>query len=122
MNNAMNSATNSATDNATVTSELLGLPHQPLDAPLPAQCEIAIIGGGIMGLSLAYNLTQAGLRDVVVLERGYIAQGASGRNGGGVRQQWSTEINIRLMQASVELCKRFAVELGVNVWFRQGGY
>ena len=45
-----------------------------------------------------------------------------GRNGGGVRQQWSTEINIRLMQESVELCRRFAVDLGVNVWFRQGGY
>jgi sarcosine oxidase subunit beta len=57
-----------------------------------------------------------------VIERGYLAEGASGRNGGGVRQQWSTEINIRLMQESVELCRRFAVDLGVNVWFRQGGY
>ena len=57
-----------------------------------------------------------------MLERGYLAEGASGRNGGGVRQQWSTEINIRLMQESVELCRRFAVDLGVNVWFRQGGY
>ncbi len=109
-------------NNAMESTELREVPHEPLDAPLPEQCEIAIIGGGIMGLSIAYNLTQAGLRDVVVLERGYLAQGASGRNGGGVRQQWSTEINIRLMQASVTLCKRFAVELGVNVWFRQGGY
>ena len=65
---------------------------------------------------------RAASTDVVVLERGYLAEGASGRNGGGVRQQWSTEINIRLMQESVELCRRFAVELGVNVWFRQGGY
>ena len=39
-----------------------------------------------------------------------------------MRQQWSTEINIRLMQESVDLCRRFAVDLGVNVWFRQGGY
>ncbi len=89
---------------------------------MPERAEIAIVGGGVMGLSIAYHLARRGLDDVVVLERGYLAEGASGRNGGGVRQQWSTEINIRLMQESVELCRRFAVELGVNVWFRQGGY
>jgi len=90
--------------------------------PLPEKTEIAIIGGGVIGLSIAYHLARRGLSDVVVIERGYLAEGASGRNGGGVRQQWSTEINIRLMQESVELCRRFAVDLGVNVWFRQGGY
>jgi sarcosine oxidase subunit beta len=90
--------------------------------PLPDRAEIVIIGGGVMGLSIAYNLAQRGLTDVVVLERGYLAEGASGRNGGGVRQQWSTGLNVRLMQESVELCRSFAVELGVNVWFRQGGY
>jgi heterotetrameric sarcosine oxidase beta subunit len=90
--------------------------------PVPARTEIAIVGGGVMGLAIAYYLARRGLDDVVVLERGYLAEGASGRNGGGVRQQWSTEINIRLMQESVELCRRFAVDVGVNVWFRQGGY
>jgi sarcosine oxidase, subunit beta len=90
--------------------------------PVPASAEIVIVGGGVIGLSIAYHLARRGLTDVVVLERGYLAEGASGRNGGGVRQQWSTEINIRLMQESVELCRRFAVDLGVNVWFRQGGY
>ena len=90
--------------------------------PVPARAEIVIIGGGVVGLSIAYHLAKLGLHDVVVIERGYLAEGASGRNGGGVRQQWSTEINIRLMQESVELCRRFAVDLGVNVWFRQGGY
>ncbi len=89
---------------------------------LPARAEIAIVGGGVMGLSIAYHLARRGVTDVVVIERGYLAEGASGRNGGGVRQQWSTEINIRLMQESVDLCRRFAVDLGVNVWFRQGGY
>jgi sarcosine oxidase subunit beta len=89
---------------------------------VPERAEIVIIGGGVVGLSIAYHLCRRGLEDVVVIERGYLAEGASGRNGGGVRQQWSTEINIRLMQESVELCRRFAVDLGVNVWFRQGGY
>lgn len=88
----------------------------------PARVEVAIIGAGVMGLSIAYNLAVRGLTDVVLFERGYLAEGASGRNGGGVRQQWSTEVNVRLMQRSVEICKSFAVDLGVNVWFRQGGY
>jgi sarcosine oxidase subunit beta len=92
------------------------------DGPLPASAEIVIVGGGVVGLSIAYQLAKRGLHDVVVIERGYLAEGASGRNGGGVRQQWSTELNIRLMQESVELCRRFAVDLGVNIWFRQGGY
>jgi sarcosine oxidase, subunit beta len=90
--------------------------------PLPEKAELVIVGGGVIGLSIAYHLAKRGLSDVVVIERGYLAEGASGRNGGGVRQQWSTEMNIRLMQESVELCRRFAVDLGVNVWFRQGGY
>ncbi len=89
---------------------------------VPDRAEIVIVGGGVVGLAIAYYLARRGLEDVVVLERGYLAEGASGRNGGGVRQQWSTEINIRLMQESVELCQRFAVDVGVNVWFRQGGY
>jgi sarcosine oxidase subunit beta len=90
--------------------------------PPPPRTEIVIIGGGVMGLSIAYNLAVRGQSDVIVFERGYLAQGASGRNGGGVRQQWSTEMNVELMKRSVELCRRFAGELGVNVWFRQGGY
>ena len=92
------------------------------EGPPPTRAEIVIIGAGVMGLSIAYNLAIRGLTDVVVLERGYLAEGASGRNGGGVRQQWSTEMNVRLMKRSVELCRGFARELGVNVWFRQGGY
>jgi sarcosine oxidase subunit beta len=95
---------------------------RPTLGPPRARAELVIIGGGVMGLSIAYQLARRGLNDVVVLERGYLAQGASGRNGGGVRMQWSTELNVRLMQQSIELCRHFAQELGVNIWFRQGGY
>jgi sarcosine oxidase subunit beta len=95
---------------------------QPLSAPLRAEAALAIVGGGIMGLALAYNLSRRGLTDVVVLEGRHLAWGASGRNGGGIRQQWSTEMNIRLMQESVEICRGFAQALGTNVWMRQGGY
>ncbi|HEY3355346.1 MAG TPA: FAD-binding oxidoreductase [Polyangia bacterium] len=89
---------------------------------MKTKADTVIIGAGILGLSTAYNLTRRGVRDLVVIEQGYLAAGASGRNGGGIRQQWATEVNVRLMQQSVAICKRFAKELGVNVWFRQGGY
>ncbi len=108
-----------------VAPDAPGLDHElvaPRAAPVPARAEVVIVGAGVMGLSIAYQLARRGLTDVVVLDRGYLAEGASGRNGGGIRQQWSTEFNIRLMRESVELCRQFAVELGVNVWFRQGGY
>jgi sarcosine oxidase subunit beta len=91
-------------------------------ASLGAEAEIAIVGAGVMGLALAYNLAALGQNRVVVLDGGYLAWGASGRNGGGVRQQWSTEMNIRLMQESAELCAGFAHDMGINVWMRRGGY
>ncbi len=84
--------------------------------------DVLIIGAGVMGLALAYNLAARGQKRIVVLDAHYVAWGASGRNGGGVRQQWSTEMNVRLMQESTELCAHFAAEMGINVWMRRGGY
>jgi len=86
------------------------------------RAELVIIGGGVIGLSLAYHLALMGLHDIVILEQGYICFGASGRNGGGVRQQWSTEDHIRLAQMSVQFYRNFSAALGLNIWFRQGGY
>jgi sarcosine oxidase subunit beta len=90
--------------------------------PLPSRARVVIVGGGIFGLALAYELGRRGESDVLVLERSYLNAGASGRNGGGVRTQWSTPTMIRLARRSMELCDRFAVEMGINVWFRRGGY
>ena len=87
------------------------------------QADIVIIGGGIMGLATAYNLAREhGVNRVVVLEQGYLCSGASGRNGGGVRAQFSSETNVRLMQESLRICADFASQMKINVWFRQGGY
>ena len=96
-------------------------PLQP-HAALPERVDVVIIGGGIMGLALAWNL--AGLRAgrVLVLERGYLCEGASGRNGGGVRAQWTTPTLIELAKESIAFMARFAQELGINVWLRRGGY
>lgn len=87
------------------------------------EAEVVIVGAGIMGLAIAYNLAKhQGLRDIVVLDQSYLCGGASGRNGGGVRAQWSSEANVRLMQESLRICRDFAREHRINTWFRQGGY
>jgi sarcosine oxidase subunit beta len=91
-------------------------------SPLPSRADVVIVGGGIFGLALAYELGRRGISDVLVLERAYLNAGASGRNGGGVRAQWSTPTLIRLARRSMEICDRFAVEMGINVWMRRGGY
>jgi glycine/D-amino acid oxidase-like deaminating enzyme len=70
------------------------------------RAQIVIVGGGIMGLAIAYNLAKNhGITNVVVLEKSYLCGGASGRNGGGVRAQFSSEENIRLMQESIRICR-----------------
>jgi sarcosine oxidase subunit beta len=85
--------------------------------------DVVVIGAGIMGLSVAYSLAkQHGIRQVSVLDATYLCGGASGRNGGGVRAQWSDERNIQLMQKSLILFREFAREHRINTWFRQGGY
>lgn len=86
------------------------------------RARVVVIGGGIMGLATAYNLARRGITDVLVVDQTYLCGGASGRNGGGVRAQFSSEENIRLMQESISICREFAAEMRINVWFRQGGY
>lgn len=87
------------------------------------QYRVAIIGAGIVGLMTAYHLVRKGVRDVVVLDKASaLLMGASGRNGGGVRAQWTTAENIELAKRSIEQFRRLARETGHNTWFRQGGY
>lgn len=92
-------------------------------ADLPNNADVVVIGGGIMGLAIAYHYARSAPdKRIVVLEASYLCSGASGRNGGGVRAQWSSATNVALMRESLEICRDFAVEMGINVWFRPGGY
>jgi sarcosine oxidase subunit beta len=84
--------------------------------------DVVVIGAGIMGLSVAYHLAEQGVANVIVVDKTYLCGGASGRNGGGVRAQWSSETNVVLMQESIRMCREFARLMKINVWFRQGGY
>jgi sarcosine oxidase, subunit beta len=84
--------------------------------------EVVIIGGGIMGASIAYHLCAAGVTDVVVLEAGEIAGGSSGKPLGGVRVQFSDRANIELGLRSLHAYGRFAEDLGVDIGLQRVGY
>ena len=81
-----------------------------------------VVGGGILGLYTAYHLARAGASPLLVLDRGFLSGGGSGRNGGGVRQQWETRATVRLAREAVEAYRRFGRDFSTNPWFRQGGY
>jgi sarcosine oxidase subunit beta len=85
--------------------------------------EVAIVGGGIMGCSIAYHLASRGVKNVVVFEREeLLGTGSTAKCAGGVRLQFSTKANIALSQWSIAAFKRFEEEMGVPVDFRQNGY
>src|SRR4051794_16588821 len=83
---------------------------------------VVIVGGGVVGASIAYHLAQRGATDVVVLERSALGSGSTGRSAGGVRQQFSTELNVRLSMLSVEKLRRFTEDTGWDPSFREVGY
>ncbi len=91
-------------------------------APKKDRYQAVIVGGGAIGLSIAYQLAKRGMRDVLVLDKDSLVKGATGRNGGGVRAQWTTEENIILAKKSLRAFDRFAKETGHNVFLRRGGY
>lgn len=90
---------------------------------LPKTADIVIIGGGVMGASTLYHLAQRGIKHVVLLEKEEVfGTGATGRCAGGVRYQFSTEINVRLSLESLPMIERFKDEIGQDVNYRQCGY
>ncbi|MEX2047018.1 MAG: FAD-binding oxidoreductase [Chloroflexota bacterium] len=86
------------------------------------RADVVIVGGGIVGASIAYHLAARGVRDVVVLERDQLGGGSTTRNAGGVRLQFSTEINVLLSLRSLPRIERFEEEMGVDPHLRQVGY
>jgi len=84
--------------------------------------EIIIIGGGIIGASIAYHLAQKGAKGVVLLEKGRLGEGSTGKCVGGIRAQFSTAINIRFSLESLKTWDNFEDLTGVDVGFRKAGY
>jgi sarcosine oxidase subunit beta len=88
-----------------------------------AHADVVIIGGGVIGTSIAYHLARMGRQDIVVLEReSMLGMGSTGKCAGGIRQQFSTEVNIRLAMESVSFFQRFQAKLGTDPEFHQHGY
>lgn len=82
-----------------------------------------IIGGGVMGTSAAYHLAKCGMKNIVLLEKeAFFGTGSTGRCAGGVRYQFSTEVNIRLSLASLPMLERFKDEPGQDINYHQCGY
>ena len=88
------------------------------------QADVVVIGGGVVGCSIAYNLAKAGAGRIAVIERGYLASGATGRCGAGVRMQWGTETNCLLARESVHMLENLPelLEVKGDIEFKQGGY
>jgi sarcosine oxidase subunit beta len=83
--------------------------------------DVVIVGGGIMGCALAYQLARRKV-DVLLLERETLGSQSTGKCAGGVRQQFSLEANVRLQRLSVQLLRGFEEETGHAADFRQIGY
>lgn len=88
------------------------------------KAEVIIVGGGAHGCSIAYHLARKGWKDIVLLERKYLAGGATGRSAAGIRHQFGTEINIRLSMESVKRMERLEEELEYpdSIELMQKGY
>ncbi|MCQ9131593.1 NAD(P)/FAD-dependent oxidoreductase [Streptomyces hilarionis] len=83
---------------------------------------VVVIGGGVMGTAIAYHLAAAGVRDVLLLERDELAAGSTSKAAGGVRAQFSDELNVRLGARSLEAFARFGEEIGHDIGLRRVGY
>ena len=88
---------------------------------LPSQAQVIIIGGGIIGCSVAYHLTQLGWRDVVLLERKQLTSGTTWHAAGLVPQLRATYNMTVLAKYTGELYRRLEVETGQSTGFRQNG-
>ncbi len=88
------------------------------------KANILIVGAGISGVSIAYNLAKKGAKNIYVIDKGYFTNGATGRCGAGVRQQWATEMNAKLAKKSIEFFEnaKSTLDYDGDLEFKQEGY
>ena len=86
------------------------------------QAEVVVIGGGVIGTSIAYHLARVGVRDVVLVERDELAAGSTSKAAGGVRAQFSDGLNVQLGARSLEAFERFEEDTGYDIGLHRVGY
>ncbi len=85
--------------------------------------DVVIIGGGIIGASIAHHLVESGCRSVLIVEREkHQGKGSTGKSMGGVRAQFATEVNIRMSLYSIPFYAQFEERLGEPSGYRPQGY
>jgi sarcosine oxidase subunit beta len=89
---------------------------------LPRTASVVVIGGGVVGCSIAYHLARRGQRDVLVLERDAVGAGTTSKAAGGIRAQFATETEIRFSLESRRVFETFAEEFGVDPGYTRIGY
>ncbi|MFI9251034.1 NAD(P)/FAD-dependent oxidoreductase [Streptomyces sp. NPDC053069] len=89
---------------------------------IPDSADVVIVGGGVMGVSTAFHLAEAGVRNIVVVERGDLGCGSSGKPIGGVRAQFSDPLNIELGNRSLRAYREFPRRPGADIRLDTVGY
>lgn len=91
---------------------------------MKAGYDVVIIGGGIVGCATAFELAKRGVTDILLVEKGYLASGATGRCGAGIRQQWGSELNAGIAMESTHIFENLEEYTGYNrsCGLYQGGY
>ena len=85
--------------------------------------DVVVIGGGIVGSSIAYHLTAAGCKNVAVVERETAqGKGSTGKSMGGVRAQFATPVNIRMSLYSIPFYAEFDEVIGHPAGYKPQGY
>jgi sarcosine oxidase subunit beta len=89
---------------------------------VPRTAGVVVVGGGVVGCSIAYHLARRGVRDVCVLERETVGSGTTSKAAGGIRVQFPTETEVLFSLEAIRVFERFPDEFGVDPGYRKIGY
>lgn len=89
---------------------------------VPSRASVVVIGGGVIGTSIAFHLAEAGVEDVVLMEKDEVGSGSTCRAAGGVRATFSNAANIAIGLRGLEVYSQFSQLFGQDADFQRDGY